>query len=282
MHFGFTFPNSYASRPSSYTYTSRLRRTSTLCATQRPAGDTSIPAPQPRRRRHFVNLTNGLEAASALTELVGLDVVRVTRLQSSHCEAGAYDKLLNSLGPELLWSLATGYECLIYDFGSRDSARGVPRALFLGLQFIGWALQYLWYGSENAPLVVPVRGKNVVPFWRDEVMPYKITRRTKKACRYYAPFAVASGTTEPLLRGVYGPVTNLDGRAHEYAKIASNVWQPPNRSLQEHTECDDVEFEHWLTANNLCLYDPYSTAEQLFKKQRALQEGKSLTDQSPR
>ena len=92
----------------------------------------SANQPQPRRR-HFVNLTNGLEAAEQLTTLVGLDNIRMTRIQSSHCEAGSYDKILHSLGPELLWSLATGYECVVYDYGSRDTTRGVPRALFLGL-----------------------------------------------------------------------------------------------------------------------------------------------------
>jgi hypothetical protein len=59
-----------------------------------------------------VNLTNGLEALDALSSLVPPDELRFTRLQSSHCESGAYDKLLAELDHDLLWSLASGHTCV--------------------------------------------------------------------------------------------------------------------------------------------------------------------------
>jgi hypothetical protein len=62
--------------------------------------------------RHYVNLTNGLEGLDALSQLVPPEELRFTRLQSSHCEAGAYDKILGELDHDLLWSLASGHTCV--------------------------------------------------------------------------------------------------------------------------------------------------------------------------
>ncbi len=202
-----------------------------------------------------------MEAAEQLGTLVGLDNIRVTRIQSSHCEAGSYDKILQGLGPELLWSLATGHECVIYDYGSRDRTRGVPRALFLGMQFVRWALRYLWFDVTDD--VALIRGKNVVPFWRDEVMPYKIHKRTKKLMRYYAPYARALAVRDVRLVGVYGAVTRLDGCVDEYVAMAGSVW---GGSVAD----NEARFEQWLKTNGLCVYDPNATPELLAQRQLEL------------
>lgn len=62
-----------------------------------------------RCARHYVNLTNGLEVLPALSTLLAPEEVRFVRLQSSHCEIGAYDKFLREVDHDLLWSLANGH-----------------------------------------------------------------------------------------------------------------------------------------------------------------------------
>lgn len=39
--------------------------------------------------------------------------------------------------------------CLVYDFGSRNKKRGVPRALWYGTEFIRYALNLAWYETEG-------------------------------------------------------------------------------------------------------------------------------------
>jgi len=72
-----------------------------------------------RRTRHFINLTNGVEALEAL-RLRGIDPGFV-RIQSSHCEANDFYGILKELDHNLLMHLATGSTCLIYDYGSRGT-----------------------------------------------------------------------------------------------------------------------------------------------------------------
>lgn len=62
-----------------------------------------------RSAKHYVNLTNGIEALPALTSLIPPNELRFTRLQSSHCEIGAYDKILREVDHDMLWSLANGH-----------------------------------------------------------------------------------------------------------------------------------------------------------------------------
>lgn len=102
--------------------------------------------PDLRRCIHYINLTNGLEA---LTTLHALRLPpRVTRIQSTHCEQQHLEQLCLGLGPDLLLHLATGHCCLVWDLGSRNKKRGVPRALWYGLEFIRYTLALAWYDQQ--------------------------------------------------------------------------------------------------------------------------------------
>ena len=59
--------------------------------------------------RHFINLTNGLEALPAL-EAAGVapEHVSFVRVQSSHCEANNHYGVLENLDHNLLMHLALG------------------------------------------------------------------------------------------------------------------------------------------------------------------------------
>lgn len=82
----------------------------------------------------YVNLTNGLEAIPHLTCL-GLPY-QLTRIQSTYCEQQKFEELIIEADPGLLMALAMGSTCLVWDFGSRNKKRGVPRALWYGLEFL--------------------------------------------------------------------------------------------------------------------------------------------------
>lgn len=237
------------------------------------------PDPVPGRRaeplppvapvtRHYVNLTNGLEALPALSALVPAAELRFTRIQSSHAEASAYDKLLSELDHDLLWSLASGHTCYLYDFASRNPKRGVSRAQYLGAEFVKWALAYLWFGKDS-PLVaqsVLVRNKNLVRFWRDDVLPYKIAKDTKKRIRYYTPFALASGVQRIDLRSVYGRASVIDGRKNVHVEIARS-WLESTRPPVS----DCAEFQGWLSENKLAEFHADTDADELRRIQRWMQ-----------
>lgn len=219
---------------------------------------------------HWVNLTNGVELlrkVSALQDCARPNI-RFMRLQSSHCEASAYDKLLCSLDNDLLLSLAIGRPCYLYDLASRNKLRGVPRALYLGLQFVRWALAYLWFAKDRPHLVpdrVMVRGKNTVPFWQD-VLRYRITKDTKKRLRYFVPYVQEMGTMDVPLFGVYGSVSEIDGCMDVHVKYV--------RQWAESLNCDDEQvddIQQRINAYGLSVHNSDSTCDELRDIQKQLQ-----------
>lgn len=98
----------------------------------------------------------------------------------------------------------------------------MPRSLFLGVEFIKWSVAYLWF-SKTEPDLVPekvlVRGLNTVPFWRDEVMEFRISRDAKKKVRYFAPFARDMAVRKIKLFGVYGRISEIDGVKEAHVKL---------------------------------------------------------------
>ena len=105
----------------------------------------------------------------------------------------------------MLFQLARGHCVLVYDFGSRNKKRGVPRALWMGMEFVRWVLGRLWYGSmldrvdgdqseetdqseeirtfrsKHSP--VWVRGRNVVGTYEQVLR--SLDTQTKKRIKYY-------------------------------------------------------------------------------------------------
>ena len=73
-------------------------------------------APPAKRRVNFINLTNGIEALPVLDH-----ATNVCRIQSLRCEANDFYGVLQDLDHNLLFHLATGAECRIYDYGSRGT-----------------------------------------------------------------------------------------------------------------------------------------------------------------
>ena len=104
--------------------------------------------PHALRVRHFINLKNGIEAVPTLHAMNVHDYA-FCRVQSTMCEVGDMEKVLCELDANLLVSLALGYSCVVYDFGSRDKKRGVPRALWYGVEFVRYALDWYWFDAKD-------------------------------------------------------------------------------------------------------------------------------------
>lgn len=239
-------------------------------STPAPVAPTASRHPPAAVTRHYVNLTNGLEALPALSALVPAHELRFTRMQSSHAESSAYDKLLSEVDHDLLWSLACGHTCYLYDFASRNPRRGVSRAQFLGAEFVKWALAYLWFGKDSplVPACVLVRNKNLVRFWRDDVLPYKIGKDTKKRIRYYAPFAEAAGVQRVDLRAVYGRASVIDGRKAAHVEVA-RAWL--NENFLGTVGDGELDFETWMREHKLAVFFSDADADDLRRVQRWMQ-----------
>jgi len=104
--------------------------------------------PHALRVRHFINLKNGIEAVPTLHAMNVHDYA-FCRVQSTMCEVGDMEKVLCELDANLLVSLALGYSCVVYDFGSRDKKRGVPRALWYGTEIVRYALDWYWFDEKD-------------------------------------------------------------------------------------------------------------------------------------
>ena len=171
----------------------------------------------PRRRCHFINLTNGLEALPLLGD--GHDV-NFVRIQSSKCEANDFYGLLADLDHNLLFRLATGHECVVYDYGSRGTrwtgeADGtkIPRAIWWGLEWIRYALRVKW--RCDVAETPTLRGYNVRRLFDEKLG--RLPKPLSKKLRYYRKF----GPTSVDLVGAYRPEgTAIDGRDDAYAALA--------------------------------------------------------------
>lgn len=154
--------------------------------------------------------------------------------------------------------------CYMYDFGSRSPRRGVPRSIFLGIEFVKWSLSYLWFGhdSELVPTRVDVRGKNLVKFWNEEVMRSKVEKTTKARLRYYKPFAAEAGVDRIKLYGVYGRASKIDGRRSEHVAIARN-WHSEQEIGAGQLTDREHRFAVWLREHRLQVFDSSTSADEL-------------------
>lgn len=177
-------------------------RTITLASDVDPAAAHPPPRsfdPSTLNVRHFINLKNGVEAIPTL-RAVGIDDYAFVRIQSTLCEAGDMEKMMLELDANLLVSLALGYSCVVYDFGSRDKKRGVPRALWYGLEFARFALNRYWFDGDDAAVTTdrrgPVlRGKRVDDDFRRKLA--SLSKSAKKRIKYYRKFVT------PEVRATY-------------------------------------------------------------------------------
>eukprot|EP00892_Ulva_mutabilis_P009183 jgi/Ulvmu1/6637/UM003_0275.1 len=182
-----------------------------------------IPLPPLASCYHFVNLTNGLEAIPHLSAL-GLPY-QFTRIQSTYCEQNRFEDLIIEADSGLLMGMATGHTCLVWDFGSRNIKRGVPRAVWYGLEFLRYATQRAWLrGSETADdNVAYLRGYNVANDFDEKLQ--RLGKTAKNKLRYYGKF-VPPHMRRVALYGVYDDTAH-DSDKHVYQSISA-AYLPPD------------------------------------------------------
>lgn len=159
------------------------------------------------RTRHFVNLTNGIEAAPTIA-----DAVSFIRIQSTACEQKRWDFILQELDYTFLMALAIGDDCVVYDYGAR---KPIPRAVYQGLEFVCYVLNRVWFGKEG---LASVRGHNVTPYFRNV---YEgLEERTLRKLEYFKKFLL----TDKLNLRVFTAATEHDGDYGYYRDVlASNT-----------------------------------------------------------
>ena len=225
--------------------------------------------------RHFINLSNGAEAL-ALLESAGVPPAQVAfmRLQSSHCEAQDYAGVLANLDHNLLMHLALGYECRVYDFGSRGydweaeegelERRYVPRAVWWGLEWTRYALTRMWkLPHEETPLL---RGYNVEANFDKQLL--TLTKPLKKRIKYYRNH-LAPDLDRVRLHGYYA-ATDLDGNKDAYREM---LLAHATRSAASEAEAADPE----AFATPLLRYDAQSAMRYERNNERSKARGKDIS-----
>jgi hypothetical protein len=88
----------------------------------------------------FLNLTNGIEY---LQHFAG--PVRFVRIQSTACEQGLWNKIIEDLDYTFLMFLAQGYECVVLDYSNKNA---LSRALWQGVPWIEYVLHRRWLRQD--------------------------------------------------------------------------------------------------------------------------------------
>jgi hypothetical protein len=116
--------------------------------------------------KYFINLTAGLLQNQYQGEFI--------RIQSSHLESHAFDRLFYSLSDALLYSLAKNEECCIVDCSSNNIGKVIKRAI----PIIQSILHYRWFN----------RITNEIEYKYLARILDKLSSETKRKLDYYKKF----------------------------------------------------------------------------------------------
>jgi len=129
--------------------------------------------------KHYINLTNGIEAIPEIKE-----DYHFIRIQSTACEQKRWNFLIQDLDNDLLMNLALGHTCIVYDY----SKKGVSRALWQGVEFIRYVLNLYWLGEEITPFMRNLQ--EVRDYFYSEYS--KLDNRTFKKLDYFVKFLLTN------------------------------------------------------------------------------------------
>lgn len=165
--------------------------------------------------RKFVNLTNGIEAIPSLDHSW-----EICRIQSTTIEKENWPLLFADLDHNLLFRLAIGEECIIYDFGA---GRKNTKVVYIGIPLIAALLErawfdrvpYLWDQKYNVEKQYKSACKRVL-----ERADNKIAQHAKRKLGYYKRYLSVKDRSIKLF-GV-SKETSHDGDIDYYRNIVSN------------------------------------------------------------
>lgn len=158
------------------------------------------------KTKYFINLSTGIEGIADMPFLQN-DNVSFIRIQSSHCEAAAFEDILLGLDSNFLMYLALGYTCVVVDYGARSNT---SKAVRIGLEWIRYFLNIIWFNKRIKPII---NQKDVTEFFYENYI--KVTNKTRSRFRYYRKFLK---TNKINLIGL-NKSTERDGYFDDYIKI---------------------------------------------------------------
>ena len=155
----------------------------------------------------YLNLTNGIEAL----EKQGFQDANFIRIQSTACEQGRWDFILQELDYNFLMDIALGNVVMVIDFGAN---KDYSRALYQGVAFIKYVLNRRWLNTIIQPTV---RGNDCAKYF-DECY-RNLDKRTLKKIDYFRKFVK---TKEIEIFRVSAP-TDKDGNYEYYRDLLWRV-----------------------------------------------------------
>lgn len=158
------------------------------------------------KTKYFINLSTGIEAIEDMPFLQNGDISFI-RIQSSHCEAAAFEDILLGLDANLLMHLALGFTCVVIDYGARSHT---SKAVRIGLEWIRYFLNINWFNRRIKPVV---NQKDVTEFFYENYI--KVTNKTRSRFRYYRKYLQ---TNQIRLIGM-NKSTEKDGFMEDYIRI---------------------------------------------------------------
>lgn len=135
--------------------------------------------------RHYVNLTNGIEA---IPNLNATDYGFI-RIQSTACEQHLWDRLLQDLDYDFLMHVALGDTCIIHDYGTNKPR---SRAMYQGVEFIKYVLYKRWLNMEYQSDVskYDTHHDNANKYFA--TCYHNLDKRTKTKLDYFKPYIMTS------------------------------------------------------------------------------------------
>jgi len=160
-----------------------------------------------RKVRVYINLTTGLELLPLLKDFNPV----IIRIESSHIESKAWDKIFSRLDADLLFHLALGYRCYIVDASNKERGSKVLR---IGIPVIKYVLTRIWFKKE---LETPEVRKLGLDYLRRIFR--SLGKDTRNKLKYYRVFLETDAVD---IRGI-GVLVNPERSKEYYAEMARRI-----------------------------------------------------------
>lgn len=149
---------------------------------------------------HFANLTRGVACAPRTALLC--------RIQSTQCEAGQWERVLQSVPDEMIARAALGQFIVVHD---RSEKPRETRAMWQGLTLAKITMELRWFGELRSRYAIQRGGNSSLQYLKNVAseLPKHVTARLD----YYRDLAYASGTTTVTLGSCWSYASD-DGCAY--------------------------------------------------------------------
>lgn len=161
--------------------------------------------------KHFLNLTNGLEALPALREEIS-DICFM-RVQSCYVERNLYNDILTEIDHNFLMYAAMGYECRFYDFGAKSPT---SKAAYFGMKWVEYFISRRWFDIEIRAII---KNKEFTTHMRKFYS--DIPKRTKKRYDYYKKYLLC----DSLNLQVITDATENDNKPEYFSGLVKNCFE---------------------------------------------------------